>query len=137
MIEFKNIYKSYGENKNVLNNLNFTCEEGEITVIIGPSGCGKTTTMKLINRLITPTSGQVLINGEDISSVNPVELRRQIGYVNQHIGLFTHMSIEQNVGVVPKLLKWDSEKIKARVDELLKLAGLEPEVYRERYPSEL
>lgn len=137
MIEFKNIYKKYGENRHVLTDLNFTCEEGEITVIIGPSGCGKTTTMKLINRLITPTEGKVFINGEDISKINPVELRRQIGYVIQHIGLFPHMSIEQNVAVVPKLLKWDNEKIRKRVDELLKLAGLEPEVYRNRYPSEL
>ncbi|GGJ93498.1 glycine/betaine ABC transporter ATPase [Lentibacillus kapialis] len=137
MIEFKNIYKKYEGGQDVLKDINLTCEDGEITVLIGPSGCGKTTTMKLINRLINPTQGSILINGNNISTVNPVELRREIGYVIQHIGLFPHMTIARNVGVVPHLLKWDKTQIDSRVNELLELVGLDPKVYRERYPSEL
>jgi osmoprotectant transport system ATP-binding protein len=137
MIEFKNIVKQYDSNAIVLKGLNFTCNTGEITVFIGPSGCGKTTTMKLINRLISPTKGSILIDGKDISKINPVDLRRGIGYVIQHIGLFPHMTIAQNVSVVPNLLKWESARTSSRVDELLDLVGLEPSVYRDRYPSEL
>lgn len=137
MIEFKNIQKKYDNGNVVLKNINLTCETGKITVLIGPSGCGKTTTMKLINRLINPTNGSVFIDGEDISNINPVELRRKIGYVIQHIGLFPHMTIAQNVSVVPRLLKWDKNKIEKRVDELMELAGLDPKIYKNRYPSEL
>lgn len=137
MIEFKNIYKSYEGRKDVLKDINLVCETGEITVFIGPSGCGKTTTMKLINRLIHITKGNIYIEGEDISQINPVELRRKIGYVIQHIGLFPHLTIAQNVSVVPQLLKWDKEKTAARVDELLDMVGLDPEIYKERYPNEL
>lgn len=137
MIEFKNIYKKYEGGNDVLKDINLTCEDGEITVLIGPSGCGKTTTMKLINRLINPTEGSISIDGRDISNINPVELRREIGYVIQHIGLFPHMTIARNVGVVPHLLKWEKAQIDNRVDELLELVGLDPKVYRERYPSEL
>lgn len=137
MIEFKNVYKRYEGSQDVLKDINLTCEDGDITVLIGPSGCGKTTTMKLINRLISLTKGNILIDGKDISKINPVELRRGIGYVIQHIGLFPHMSIARNVGVVPQLLKWDKDKTEARVDELLDLVGLDPKLYRERYPSEL
>ncbi|HLR69839.1 MAG TPA: ATP-binding cassette domain-containing protein, partial [Pseudogracilibacillus sp.] len=93
MIEFKHIYKKYNEETTVLKDINLTCEKGKITVLIGPSGCGKTTTMKLINRLISPTKGNISIDGKDISEINPVELRRGIGYVIQHIGLFPHMTI--------------------------------------------
>ncbi|QKY69968.1 ABC transporter ATP-binding protein [Lentibacillus sp. CBA3610] len=137
MIEFKTIYKNFEGGNDVLKDINLTCEDGEITVLIGPSGCGKTTTMKLINRLITPTKGSIFIDGKDISQINTVELRREIGYVIQHIGLFPHMTIARNVGVVPNLLKWDKTQIDARVDELLELVGLDPKVYKERYPSEL
>src|SRR5690625_3757690 len=137
MIEFKNIYKQYDTGSVVLKDINLTCEEGEITVLIGPSGCGKTTTMKLINRLIGPSDGSISIDGKDISEINPVELRRGIGYVIQHIGLFPHMTIAQNVSVVPNLLKWEKDKINNRVDELLDMVGLDPEVYKNRYPSEL
>src|SRR5690554_2397420 len=119
MIEFRNVYKSYEGKQPVLKNLHYTCRKGEITVLIGPSGCGKTTTLKLINRLITPTKGTIHIDGENIAHVSPVELRRRIGYVIQHIGLFPHMTIGENVAVVPKLLKWDTNKIERRVDELL------------------
>lgn len=137
MIEFRNVYKSYEGKQPVLKNLHFTCRKGEITVLIGPSGCGKTTTLKLINRLITPTKGTIRIDGENIAHVSPVELRRRIGYVIQHIGLFPHMTIGENVAVVPKLLKWDTNKIERRVDELLHLVGLEPKIYKNRKPKEL
>jgi len=137
LIEFKNVYKRYKGGHDVLKNINLTCEQGEITVFIGPSGCGKTTTMKLINRLINPTKGQILINGKDTSELNAVELRRNIGYVIQNVGLFPHMNIARNVAVVPKLLKWDKEKINSRTDDLLRMVNLEPEQYRNRYPSEL
>lgn len=137
MIEFKNVHKSYEGAPDVLKDLNLTCGDGEITVFIGPSGCGKTTTMELINRLINPTKGSILINGKDISEIDPVELRRGIGYVIQHIGLFPHMTIARNVSVVPHLLKWDKKRIDARSDELLELVGLDPKLYKERYPSEL
>jgi|SRR5690625_869337 len=137
MIEFKNIVKRYSNDTTILKDLNLKCETGEITVLIGPSGCGKTTTMKLINRLISPTEGSIFIDGENIANKNPVDLRREIGYVIQNIGLFPHMTIAQNVAVVPKLLKWDKEKIDKRIDELLDMVGLEPNIYRDRYPNEL
>lgn len=129
--------KQYNAGTTVLKDLNFTCETGEITVLIGPSGCGKTTTMKLINRLISPTKGNILIDGKDISDIDPVELRRQIGYVIQSVGLFPHMTIGQNVSVVPKLLKWEQNRIDKQVDELLDLVGLEPSIYKNRFPNEL
>jgi len=137
MIRFTDVSKVYDDGQRVLNNLNLEMKEGEITVLIGPSGCGKTTTMKLINRLIAPSSGSIQVDGQDIASIDPVALRRKIGYVIQHIGLFPHMNIAKNVGVVPRLLKWDKARIAAKVDELLAMVGLEPQIYRGRYPSEL
>ncbi|GEN34527.1 MULTISPECIES: ABC transporter ATP-binding protein [Aneurinibacillus] len=137
MIKFENVHKRYSDGYVALKGVNLECKSGEITVFIGPSGCGKTTTMKLINRLINPTSGKVLVNGKDVSAIDPVELRRGIGYVIQSVGLFPHMTIAENIQVVPRLLKWDKERMDKRVDELLNLVGLEPETYRERYPSEL
>ena len=137
MIRLQGIEKRFEDGFQALKNINLEFKGGEITVLIGPSGCGKTTTMKLINRLITPTKGQITINGTDISTVNPVELRRKIGYVIQNIGLFPHMTIAKNVGVVPRLLKWDKHKIDRRVNELLRLVGMDPDLYRDRYPSEL
>lgn len=137
MIRFTGVSKVYDDGHRVLNNLNLEMKEGEITVLIGPSGCGKTTTMKLINRLIAPSSGSIQIDGQDIASIDPVELRRRIGYVIQHIGLFPHMNIAKNVGVVPRLLKWDKARIAAKVDDLLSMVGLDPQIYRGRYPSEL
>jgi osmoprotectant transport system ATP-binding protein len=105
--------------------------------LIGPSGCGKTTTMRMINRLVDPTSGRILVNGEDVTRVDPVPLRRHIGYVIQQVGLFPHMTIAQNVAAVPKLLGWDQSRIIRRTDELLNLVGLEPGEMRGRYPSQL
>lgn len=137
MIEFKHIMKQYNAGATVLKDLNFKCNTGEITVLIGPSGCGKTTTMKLINRLISPSKGNIFIDGEDISNIDPVKLRRQIGYVIQSVGLFPHMTIGQNVSVVPKLLKWDQSRIDKQVNELLDLVGLDPSIYKDRFPNEL
>jgi osmoprotectant transport system ATP-binding protein len=110
---------------------------GEICVLVGPSGCGKTTTMKMINRLVEPTDGTVTIDGEDVQRLPAVELRRRIGYVIQQVGLFPHMTIGQNTAVVPRLLRWPAARVRARVEELLDLVGLDPAVYRDRYPSEL
>ena len=111
--------------------------EGEIVVFVGPSGCGKTTTLKMINRLIEPTSGSIFIDGEDVTHMNPDKLRRRIGYVIQQIGLFPHQTIATNIATVPRALKWDKDRIAARVDELLELVGMDPDVYRDRYPKEL
>lgn len=137
MIEFQHVNKVYDDGFQALKDINLTIKKGELTVIIGPSGCGKSTTMKHINRLITASSGKVLINGEDISEKNPVELRRKVGYVIQNVGLFPHMTIAKNVAVVPHLLKWEQSKIDQRVNELMEMVNLEPEVYSHRYPSEL
>jgi osmoprotectant transport system ATP-binding protein len=137
MIQFQAINKVYENGNIVLKDINLTIKEGEITVLIGPSGCGKTTTMKLINRLIKPSNGKITLHGEDISTMDPVKLRRKIGYVIQSVGLFPHMTIAKNVGVVPRLQKWEKQKTEARVDELLKLVNLDPDEYGSRFPSEL
>lgn len=110
---------------------------GEICVLLGPSGCGKTTALKMINRLIAPTSGKILIDGKDTATLNDVQLRRSIGYVIQQIGLFPNMTIEENICIVPKLLGWDNAKAKKRAEELLDLVGLEPKLFLRRYPKEL
>jgi osmoprotectant transport system ATP-binding protein len=110
---------------------------GEFVVFVGPSGCGKTTTLRMINRLVEPTSGRIWIDGEDVTEVDPDQLRRRIGYVIQQVGLLPHMTIAQNVGLVPKLLGWDRTRTSARVDELLDLVGLDPGAYRDRYPKQL
>ncbi len=136
MIEFENVSKSYGESK-VLDRLNFRINPGEFVVLIGPSGCGKTTTLRTINRLIEPDGGKVFINGEDISKVNPVQLRRTIGYVIQQIGLFPNMTVEENIAVVPKLLKYPKEKWQPIVRELLELVGMPYKENAHKYPSEL
>jgi osmoprotectant transport system ATP-binding protein len=106
-------------------------------MLIGPSGCGKTTTLKMMNRLIEPTAGRILLDGEDVTNVNGDQLRRKIGYVIQQGGLFPHFSIADNIGVVPKMLGWDKQRIRERADELLHLVGLEPSTYRDRYPRQL
>ncbi|ABK69926.1 betaine/proline/choline family ABC transporter ATP-binding protein [Mycolicibacterium smegmatis] len=110
---------------------------GEIVMLVGPSGCGKTTTMKMINRLIEPTSGRILIGDDDVTHRDPDELRRHIGYVIQGAGLFPHYTVGENIAIVPRLLKWEKQRIAARVDELLDLVNLEPAQYRDRYPREL
>ncbi|MBM7693082.1 osmoprotectant transport system ATP-binding protein [Peribacillus deserti] len=137
MIRLEKVYKRYADGFQALTDINLDLEAGKIHVFIGPSGCGKSTTMKLINRLITPSEGKIFIDGEDITGVNPVQLRRKIGYVIQNIGLFPHMTISENVAVVPRLLKWDEDKIQNKVNELLSLVNLPPETYKNRYPGEL
>ncbi|WP_087972196.1 ABC transporter ATP-binding protein [Oceanobacillus rekensis] len=137
MIQLKNINKYYEDGFQALKAINLTFEEGKVNVLIGPSGCGKTTTMKLLNRLTDFTDGQILIDEKNIQEINPIELRRQMGYVIQNIGLFPHMTISENVATVPKLLKWDKQKIKEKVDALLTMVNLDPDIYRNRYPSEL
>ncbi|MBP1930981.1 betaine/proline/choline family ABC transporter ATP-binding protein [Ammoniphilus resinae] len=137
MIRLEGVQKVYEDGFKALKNINIEFKRGEISVLIGPSGCGKTTTMKLLNRLIEHTEGKVLIDGKDISTIDPIDLRRSIGYVIQHIGLFPHMSIKENVAAVPKLLKWDTERIEKRVTELLNMVGLDPDTYKDRRPSEL
>jgi osmoprotectant transport system ATP-binding protein len=136
MIVFKDISKEY-EGFKALKNINLEIKDGELLVIIGPSGSGKTTTMKMINRLIEPTNGSILINDKCIREQNPVLLRRDIGYVIQQIGLFPHMTIGENVALVLKLKKEDPTKYKGKIDELLDMVGLDPKIYRDRYPSEL
>ena len=136
MIEFKGINKIY-KNNVVLYDVNLKLEEGNIIVFVGPSGCGKTTTVKMINRLIKPTSGQVLINGEDISNKNVIELRRNIGYVIQQTGLFPHMTIKENIGIVAKMQKMNSQEIEAKTRELMEMVGLDYEKFANRYPAEL
>lgn len=136
MIEFKGINKIF-KNNIVLYDINLKLEEGNIIVFVGPSGCGKTTTVKMINRLIKPTSGQVLINGEDISNKNVIELRRNIGYVIQQTGLFPHMTIKENIGIVAKMQKMNSQEIEEKTRELMEMVGLDYEKFANRYPAEL
>lgn len=137
MIEFKNVVKQYPNGFRAVDNLNLTIREGEICVLIGPSGCGKTTSMRMVNRLIQVTSGEILINGRPNDQIPAEELRRQIGYAIQQIGLLPHMTIYDNVAIVPRLLKWDEDRIRRRVDELLNLVGLEPDITRDKYPRQL
>ncbi|MFS7207167.1 MULTISPECIES: betaine/proline/choline family ABC transporter ATP-binding protein [Carnobacterium] len=136
LLEFKNVSKIYKGGKKAVDDVNLNFEKGEFIAFIGTSGSGKTTTMRMINRMIEPTSGQILINGEDIAKIDPVELRRKIGYVIQQIGLMPHMTIRENIVLVPKLLKWPEDKRKEIADRLIKLVDL-PNDFLERYPSEL
>lgn len=136
MIKFENVTKSYGQNI-ILKDLSFSIKPGEFVVLIGPSGCGKTTTLKMINRLIEPDKGSIYIDEKDITKVNPVELRRTIGYVIQQIGLFPNMTVEENIAIVPKLLKYPKEKWQSVVRELLALVGMPYEENAQKYPSEL
>ncbi|MGG0410140.1 betaine/proline/choline family ABC transporter ATP-binding protein [Peribacillus simplex] len=136
MLKIENVSKIYKGGKKAVKNISLDIKKGEFICFIGPSGCGKTTTMKMINRLIEPSEGKILIHGENIMDKDPVELRRQIGYVIQQIGLFPHMTILENITLVPKLLKWNEQKKKERALELLQLVDMGPE-YLERYPYEL
>jgi osmoprotectant transport system ATP-binding protein len=138
MIEFRHVGKTYpGSDNPVVTDLSFEVPEGEICVLVGPSGCGKTTTMRMVNRLIEITEGEILIDGEPNTAISGTRLRRKIGYAIQQIGLFPHRTIADNIGTVPHLLGWDKGRIRARVDELLELVGLDPGEYRTRYPAEL
>jgi osmoprotectant transport system ATP-binding protein len=138
MIEFKQVSKTYpGSDNPVVTDLSFEVPEGEICVLVGPSGCGKTTTMRMVNRLIEITEGEILIDGEPNTAMSATRLRRKIGYAIQQIGLFPHRTIADNIGTVPHLLGWDKGRIKSRVDELLDTVGLSPDEYLDRYPAEL
>jgi osmoprotectant transport system ATP-binding protein len=135
-VEFSGVTKRFGDNIAV-DHLSFTVPAGRICVLIGPSGCGKTTSLRMVNRLIEPTSGEILIDGQNVLTDDPTQLRRRIGYVIQQVGLFPHRTIGQNVATVPELLGWPDERIRARVDELLSLIGFDPARMRDRYPSQL
>ena len=137
-LELRNVGKSYDDGLSfAVEDVSFSAEQGELVVLVGESGCGKTTTLKTINRLIELTAGQVLIDGSDIADREAVDLRRSIGYVFQGIGLFPHLSITRNVGIIPKLLGWDEERISSRVSELLDLVRLDPEEFGSRMPAGL
>ena len=135
-VEFRHVSKQYGPQGAVVD-LSLTVPAGDICVLVGPSGCGKTTSLKMVNRLVEPSSGQVLIDGQDIMRVEVTELRRRIGYVIQQIGLFPHQTIADNVATVPRLLGWPRARVQNRVEELLELVGLDPGRVRDRYPSQL
>jgi len=138
LVELRNVTKRYQDSGDpAVHDLSLSVYAGEILVLVGPSGCGKSTTLRLINRMIEPTTGQIIFEGEDVTSVDPNLLRRRIGYVIQQVGLFPHQTIADNIATVPTLLKWPKAKISERVDELLELVGMDPQEYRDRYPSEL
>ena len=136
-IRLEGVSKTYPDGSIGVQSLDLTFAAGELTVLVGPSGCGKTTTMKMINRIIEPTTGRILLGEDDVTRVDPVELRRRIGYVIQNVGLFPHQTVRRNVGTVPRLLGWDKKRIRARVDELLDTVGLDPATYGDRYPAQL
>jgi osmoprotectant transport system ATP-binding protein len=138
MIRLRGVSKHYeGSPAPAVAPLTMDIRRGEFVCLVGPSGCGKTTTLRMINRLVEPTAGEIWIDGRDVTRTDPDQLRRHIGYVIQQVGLIPHMSIGQNVGLVPSMLGWDKKRIAARVDELLDLVGLDPSVYRSRYPKQL
>ncbi|MFI6928595.1 ABC transporter ATP-binding protein [Nonomuraea spiralis] len=137
-IELRSLTKHYeGQAAPAVDDVTLDIPAGELVVFVGPSGCGKTTTMKMINRLVEPTSGEIRIGGQDVLSLDPDQLRRHIGYAIQQVGLFPHQTVAQNIGLVPKLLGWPSAKIEARVEELLALVSLDPSIFRDRYPRQL
>nr|WP_207744799.1 ABC transporter ATP-binding protein [Clostridium butyricum] len=136
VIEFKNIKKSY-KSKIILENFNLSIDSGKLVVLIGASGCGKTTLLKMINRLISITEGEILINGKNINKMDPIKLRRGIGYVIQQTGLFPHMTVKENIEIIPRLMKISERKIEKKTIELLNMVGLDPDEYLYRYPAEL
>jgi osmoprotectant transport system ATP-binding protein len=137
VIVFEHVGKTYPGGVEAVRDLSLTVEDGETLVLLGTSGSGKTTTMKMVNRLIEPSAGRILIDGQDVTQQDAVRLRRKIGYAIQHIGLFPHMTVGQNVGVVPRLLGWSAADVDRRTDRLLRLVGLEPEGFRGRFPNQL
>ncbi|WP_326812727.1 betaine/proline/choline family ABC transporter ATP-binding protein [Streptomyces scopuliridis] len=137
MIRFEQVSKVYPDGTAAVDELSFDVDEGELVTLVGPSGCGKTTTMMMVNRLIEPTSGRIFVEGRDISGVDPVRLRRRIGYVIQQVGLFPHRTILDNTATVPALIGWKKAKARERAAELLDLVGLDPATYGPRYPAQL
>jgi osmoprotectant transport system ATP-binding protein len=137
-LELRNVTKRYpGQDRAAIENLSLTVPAGEICVLVGPSGCGKTTAMRMVNRMIDLTEGDILLDGKSVTDRTPFELRREIGYAIQQIGLFPHQTIGGNIATVPKLLGWDRARIRARIDELLELVQLDPDEMRDRYPAQL
>jgi osmoprotectant transport system ATP-binding protein len=137
MIRLERVSKHYPDGTVAVQDLDLDVRVGELVVLVGPSGCGKSTTLKMVNRLIEPTSGRILLQGEDVTRADPVQVRRRMGYVIQHVGLFPHQSVAANVATVPRLLGWNRSRVDARVAELLELVGLDPATYGDRYPHQL
>ncbi|HZU71302.1 MAG TPA: ATP-binding cassette domain-containing protein, partial [Acidimicrobiales bacterium] len=137
VIRLENVHKAYGAGAAAVDDLSLEVGEGEICVLVGPSGCGKTTSLKMVNRLVRPERGTVWVKGEDTARLDPVELRRRTGYVIQQGGLFPHLTVHDNVTVVPRLLGWDRARRRARADEVLELVGLAPSEFGRRFPHEL
>ncbi|MEV0124019.1 betaine/proline/choline family ABC transporter ATP-binding protein [Streptomyces sp. NPDC050703] len=137
MIRFEQVTKRYPDGTTAVDDLSFEVAEGELVTLVGPSGCGKTTTVMMVNRLIEPTSGRILVAGEDIAGVDPVRLRRRIGYVIQQVGLFPHRTVLDNTATVPALIGWKKARARARAAELLDLVGLDPKTFGSRYPEQL
>ena len=138
MIQLDRVTKTYpGVGKPAVEELSLDVRAGEIVVLVGPSGCGKTTTMRMINRMIEPSSGEIYLDGENVTRANPDELRRRIGYVIQQVGLLPHLTVGSNVAMVPRALGWEKKRTRERVDELLELVGLDPATYRSRHPKQL
>jgi osmoprotectant transport system ATP-binding protein len=137
-LELRNVSKRYpGQESSAVEELSLTVHAGEICVLVGPSGCGKTTLMRMINRMIEPSGGDILLDGRSVREISPHQLRREIGYAIQQVGLFPHLKIKDNIAIVPKLLGWDRDRIRERVDELLELVQLDPHDTRDRYPAQL
>jgi osmoprotectant transport system ATP-binding protein len=137
MLALERVSKTYPNGQVAVHELSLTIGAGETCVLVGPSGCGKTTTLRMINRLIEPTSGRILLDDQDVTRVDPVLLRLRMGYVIQQVGLFPHMTVADNIATVPRLLGWDRQRIRRRVAELLELIGLDPQQYARRYPHQL
>jgi osmoprotectant transport system ATP-binding protein len=138
VVDLDHVTKRFsGKGPGAVQELSMRVPGGEVCVLVGPSGCGKTTTLKMVNRLVEPSSGRILVDGEDIARRDPVELRRRIGYVIQQTGLFPHLTVGANVATVPRLLGWDAQRTRQRVDQLIELVGLDPASYRDRYPAQL
>src|SRR3954453_2025025 len=137
MIRLESLTKRWDNGQVAVDALDLDIGEGEICVLVGPSGCGKTTTLKMVNRLIEPSSGRIFLGGDDVTDVDPVELRRRIGYVIQQVGLFPHLTVADNVATVPRLLKWDKTRVRKRVNELPGLVGRDPAQFGRRYPHQL
>src|ERR1700704_5213372 len=135
-VEFRHVSKQYGPNQGAVVDRSLMVPAGDICVLVGPSGCGKTTSLKMVNRLVEPSSGQVLIDGEDVMSVDVTTLRRRIGYVIQQIGLFPHQTVADNIATVPRLLGWPKARIQKRVEELIDLIGLDPAGARTPSPAQ-
>jgi len=137
VIEFQNVVKRFPDGFAAVKGLDLTVHDGEICVFIGPSGCGKTTSMRMVNRLLSITEGKIMVEGRDNRDFPAEELRRKIGYAIQQIGLFPHFTVLDNIAVVPRMLGWDDTRIRKRVDELLELVGLDPDINRDKYPRQL